>query len=414
VTQEFRNWSGSISFTPETIAAPKNTSQLLTLVKRAGQRGSTVRPVGSGHSSTPIFSTEDILLSLDHMTGVVEVDAEAGWAKVLPGTGLRDLGEQLAQHGVAMENLGDVDYQSIAGAISTGTHGSGITLGNLSSTVLGGTLVNGTGEEMPFGVDAGVPREDVESNELLRAVQVSLGALGVLTSLTLRVESAHHLHRLNWITHIDWVLENYAELVRTNRSMDFYWYPRSDLAQVRTLNKPGEEPELTPQDEPYSELKKDVTGPNYEIIPNDRMLPFEEMEYMLPFDRELAAFRRVRERVKSKHRAEVGWRVLVRTIAPDHALLSNTEAEFRQGGPSMTIALLQNNTLPFTRYFNDIEPIFWEFTGRPHWGKKHTLKGTELAVLYPQWDSFHAVRGELDPNGIFMNGYLRELFGEEK
>jgi FAD/FMN-containing dehydrogenase len=138
------------------------------------------------------------------------------------------------------------------------------------------------------------------------------------------------------------------------------------------------------------------------------------MEYMLPFDRELAAFRRVRERVKSKHRAEVGWRVLVRTIAPDRALLSNTEAEYRQGGPSMTIALLQNNTLPFTRYFNDIEPIFWEFAGRPHWGKKHRLKGPELAVLYPQWDSFHAVRGELDPDGVFMNGYLRGLFGEEK
>lgn len=413
MVQEFRNWSGSISCTPATIAAPKSVKQLRAVVTRAASRGATVRPVGSGHSSTPIFSTADVLLSLDKLTGVTEVDAEAGWAKVLPGTGLRDLGEQLAQHGLAMENLGDVDYQSIAGAVSTGTHGSGITLGNLSSTVLGGLLVNGRGVEMPFGLDAGVPREDLDADQLLRAVQVSLGSLGVLTSLTLRVEEAHHLHRLNWVTHIDWVLENYAELVSTNRSMDFYWYPRSDLAQVRTLNKPGDEPELTPRGEPYSELKKDVTGPNYEIIPNDRMLRFEEMEYMLPFDPELTAFRYVRERVKSAHRAEVGWRVLVRTIAPDHAMLSNTEAEYRRGAPSMTIALLQNNTLPFQRYFDDVEPLFWRFEGRPHWGKKHRLKGPELAALYPQWDSFHAIRKTLDPEAVYMNDYLRELFGEE-
>ncbi|NDK30503.1 D-arabinono-1,4-lactone oxidase [Nesterenkonia haasae] len=414
MAERVTNWSGSVSFTPETIAAPKHTGQLITLLKRAGRDGATVRPMGSGHSSTPIFSTSDVLLSLDNMSGVLEVEPDAGWAKVLPGTGLRDLGEQLAEHGVAMENLGDVDYQAIAGAISTATHGSGITLGNLSSTLIGGVLINGLGEEVPFGVDAGVSPAESVSDDLLRAAQVSFGTLGVLTSLTLRVEPAHHLHRLNWITHIDWVLENYAELVETNRSMDFYWYPRSDLAQVRTLNKPGDEPALTPEGEPYTELKKDVTGPNYEVIPNDRMLHFEEMEYMLPFDQDLAAFRRVRERVKAKHRAEVGWRVLVRTIAADHAMLSNTEAEYRQGSPSMTIALLQNNTLPFKRYFDDIEPIFWQFDGRPHWGKKHTLKGAELAPLYPQWDAFHGIRRSMDPDGLFMNDYLHELFGEEK
>ena len=413
MTRRFTNWSGSVSFTPETIAAPETPDQLLSLVRSARQRGSTVRPVGSGHSSTPLFSTDHLLVSMDNLTGVLDVDPEAGWAKVLPGTGLRDLGEQLAEHGVAMENLGDVDYQAIAGAVATGTHGSGITLGNLSSTLIGGTLVNGMGEEVPFGVDAGTPADNPEADDLLRAVQVSHGTLGVLTSLTLRVEPAHQLHRLNWITHIDWVLDNYAELVDANRSMDFYWYPRSDLAQVRTLNKPGDEPRLTPEGEPYSKLKKDVTGPNYEVIPNDRMLHFEEMEYMLPFDEELTAFRRVRERVKAEHRAEVGWRVLVRTIAPDQAMLSNTEGEYRQGRPSMTVALLQNNTLPFKRYFDDIEPIFWTFSGRPHWGKKHRLKGAELAALYPQWDAFHAERRRLDPEGLFMNDYLRELFGEE-
>ncbi|WP_150462479.1 D-arabinono-1,4-lactone oxidase [Nesterenkonia ebinurensis] len=414
MTQTFTNWSGSVSFTPAERAAPASSKQLTKLVKEAGNLGHTIRPVGSGHSSTPLFTTEQTLLSLERLSGMTHADPDQRLAAVLPGTGLRDLGEQLAEHGLAMENLGDVDYQAIAGAISTGTHGSGIGLGNLSSTLAGGTLVNGVGEEVPFGVTAGAPLDHPESDDLLRAAQVSLGTLGILTSLTLRVEEAHQLHRQNWITHIDWVLENYQQLVETNRSMDFYWYPRSDLAQVRMLNKPGDEPELTPEGEPYSYLKKDVVGPNYQIIPNDRHLHFEEMEYMLPFDPQLGAFQQIRERIKAKHRAQVGWRVLVRTIAADQAMLSNAEGTYRNGGlPTMTIALLQNNSLPYKPYFDDLEPVFGQFAGRPHWGKKHSLKAEQLAPLYPDWESFHRIRRQMDPTGVFLNNYLRELFGEE-
>lgn len=397
----FSNWSGSISFTPAKQTSPRSAKEVATAVKNAHSSGSTVRPVGSGHSSTPIFTTENTLLSLDRMTGVLDADAQAGTARVLPGTGLRDLGAELAEHNLAMENLGDVDYQAIAGAIATGTHGSGITLGNLSSTMIGGRLINGLGEEVPFGVDAGAEADD----DLLRAAQVSLGTLGIFTSLTLQVEEAYQLHRQNWVTHIDWVLENFAELVESNRSVDFYWYPRSDLAQVRMLNKPGEEPELKPQ----GYLKKEETAPNYEIIPNDRMLKFEEMEYMLPLDTDLSAFRQVRERIRAEHRHRVGWRVLVRTIAEDQAMLSNARER-----PTMTIALLQNNTMPFKEYFDDIQPIFWEHQGRPHWGKKHTLKASELAELYPEWEHFGRIRRRMDPEGVFMNDYLRELFGEEE
>lgn len=200
------------------------------------------------------------------------------------------------------------------------------------------------------------------------------------------------------------MLENFAELVETNRSVDFYWYPRSDLAQVRMLNKPGEEPALTPE----GYLKKDETGPNYQIIPNARMLKFEEMEYMLPLDTDLTAFQQVRERIKAKHRHQVGWRVLVRTIAADQAMLSNAQAR-----PTMTIALLQNTTMPFKEYFDDVQPIFWEHRGRPHWGKKHTLKAAELAELYPEWDKFRRIRRRMDPEGVFMNDHLREILGEE-
>lgn len=130
---------------------------------------------------------------------------------------------------------------------------------------------------------------------------------------------------------------------------------------------------------------------------------------MLPLDPELRAFRQARERIKARHRDTVGWRVLVRTIAPDQAMISNAQAR-----PTMTIALLQNNTLPYTEYFEDLEPLFQAFGGRPHWGKKHTMSGAELAQLYPEWSRFQQIREQLDPEGIFLNDYLRALFTEKE
>lgn len=421
------NWSGSVSFTPAGIARPRSAGDVAKLIRRAGRSGTGVRPVGSGHSSTPIMATDHTLISLDRLTGVQEISGGSGphaaedppWARVLPGTGLSDLGAQLAGQGLGMENLGDVDYQAIAGAIGTGTHGTGESLGNLSSTLIGGTLVTGSGERQPFGVEAGLSAHEAQEDELTRAVQVSLGALGVLTSLTLRVRPAYELHRRNWITHIDWVLEHVDALARSHRHVDFYWYPRSDLAQVRVLDEvtdatAGVDPAAHPHSSGFAgglemprrhtRLKKEQRGPNYEVIPNDRALEFEEMEYMLDRRVGLEVFGQVRERVKERHRANVGWRVLVRTVAPDRAMLSNCYER-----DTMTIALLQNNALPYQEYFDDVEPILLEGGGRPHWGKKHTRTGEHLRAMYPEWDAFRQWRERLDPDGVLLNDYLREL-----
>ncbi|AVZ38176.1 MULTISPECIES: D-arabinono-1,4-lactone oxidase [unclassified Dietzia] len=398
MTKEFVNWSGSLRFTPSDTARPSDEAAVQEVVRRTAEEGGTVRPVGSGHSSVPLMRTSDVLLTLDEMSGLVSHDTDAGRASLLPGTGIARAGELLAEHDLAMENLGDVDYQALAGAIGTGTHGTGRELGNLSQTVVGGRLVTADGEVVPFGEDAG-PDHDAD---LLRAAQVSLGSLGVMTSLTLRLLPAYELHRLNWCTHIDWVQDNFAELTTSNRHFDFYWYPRSDEAQVRTMNLPGQEPDLTP---PGDHVHEDATGVSYDIIPNSRDLRFDEMEYMLPFDEGLECFKVLRERIKERHRQKVGWRVLVRTIAPDDALISNCYQR-----PTMTIALLQNNELPYEEYFNDIEPILQDFGGRPHWGKKHTMRADQLRGLYPEWETFHDVRRRLDPDGVFMNDYLRSLF----
>lgn len=398
---EFVNWSQSIRFTPSTRVDAASEEEVLDHVRSARAAGSTVRPVGSGHSSTPIFATEDALLSVDAMSGLIDHDAGAGIARVLPGTTLEDAGALLADVGLAMENLGDVDYQTIAGAIGTGTHGTGVTLGNLSSTLIGGRLVTGAGEVVPFGLDA----EDAgpEGDGLLRAAQVSLGALGVMSSLTLRVVPLYEAHRRNWMSHVDWTMDHFDELAAQNRNMDFYWYPRSDETQIRTLNEPGAGSGPIP---PGGVLASEEVGLGHEIITNTRDLRFNEMEYMLPLEGGMEFFAQVRQRVKDRHRSSVGWRVLVRTVAADSAMLSNC-----QGRDTMTIALLHNNQLPYEEYFSDMEPMLRDFGGRPHWGKKHSLTAAELAPLYPDWTAFADLRSRLDPDGVLMNEYLRLLWG---
>ena len=398
MSEPFRNWSGSVSFTPAETVHPADEDEVVARVQLAAEEGTRIRPVGSGHSSTPIMVTDATLMSLEQMTGITTYDTDARRAQVLPGTGLEDLGAALAGHGLAMENLGDVDYQAIAGAVGTGTHGTGERLGNLSSTLVGGRLVTGTGAVLTFGEDSRAGEDD----DLLRAVQVSLGALGVLTSLTLRLLPAYDLHRRNWKTPLAWTLEHFDELSAANRHLDVYWYPRSDIAQVRTMNLPGEEPDLVPP----GELHRDETGPSYQIITNNREIVFEEIEYMLPREVGLEVFGQVRRRVLDRHRADVAWRVLLRTVAADRSMLSPF-----QGRETMTIALLHNTSLPYEDYFFDIEPMLLEAGGRPHWGKKHTRSHEHLRLMYPHWDDFARLRAQLDPHGTFSSPDLDRLLG---
>ena len=399
----YRNWSGSVRFTAALRVCPRTEEEVAEIVRKAAEHRHTVRPVGSGHSSTPLMKSDDVLLSLDELSGVVSHDADAGLATVLPGTGLASLGKQLADVGLALQNLGDVDYQAIAGAVGTGTHGTGESLGNLSSFLVGGRLVTGTGEIVPFGVDAGESADPESLSDLTRAAQVSLGALGVLTSLTFAVRPAHHLHRRNVMTRIDWALEHFDELARSYRHVDLYWYPRSDRAQIRVVDEPGRLDDLADP----GQVKTEERGPSYEILPNHREIRFDEMEYMLPRESGWDVFGEVRTRVKARHRSEVAWRVLLRTIAPDRAMLSNA-----QGRPTMTIALLHNADLPYEEYFGDLEPVFLDAGGRPHWGKKHGQTHASLQGMYPDWDRFRSLRQRLDPAGVFLNDYLKDLLGE--
>lgn len=395
-SRTWQNWSGSLRFTPGSLESPENEEALAALVRRTAKEGGTMRVVGSGHSSVPLIVTEDMLISLEQFNGIEAHNLETSEATVRAGTTLRDAGRSLLDCGLAMHNLGDVNTQAIAGAFGTGTHGTGKTLQDLSSQLIGGRMVTASGDMLEFSE---------KDADFLRAARVSLGVLGIFTALELRLKPAFKLHRREYCTHIDSCLEHLEELVGANRNFDFYWYPRSDQAKLRTWNLP----EHDPQSLPYATCVENRIGWSHEILSKERRLKYDEMEYALPAEAGPACFQEVRERVKAKWRQSVGWRVLYRTIAADDTYLSNA-----YGRNTVTISLHQNASLPYWDYFKDIEAVFLAYGGRPHWGKKHTLKAHGLRVLYPMWDVFQGFRKRLDPEGRFLNPYLRELLvGED-
>ena len=391
MAERWRNWSGGLEFEPERYVRATNEAAVVEAV-RAGPR--PVRSVGSGHSSSPLVATPGTLVSLEPLDALHEVDAAAGEASIGAGAKLGEVGKLLAERGFAMENLGDVDTQAIAGAFGTGTHGSGERFPHLGDQLVGFRLVDGRGEVVDCHED--------DDPETLRAARLSLGLLGVMTSVRLRVIPAGRYIRREWCVPIQDCLDAFERLVSGNRNFDFYWYPRRDEAKIRTHNPVGSDPGMTiPGD-----LETTQDGPLDALLVSKRDLKFHEMEYWLPYDDGLACFAAVRERIKAVHRRNVAWRVLVRVVAADDAYLS---PGFER--KSIAITIHQNQTLPHEEFFADIEPIFQRFDGRPHWAKVHSLEGERLRRLYPAFGEFEAVRRRFDPEGVFLNDYLRRTFG---
>ncbi|CAN5609186.1 D-arabinono-1,4-lactone oxidase [soil metagenome] len=392
--REWENWSGSIKFIPEKIEKPTSEAEVRDLVLKAKDELKDVKIVGAGHSSVPLVKTDKILFSLENFKGLVDYNSEKKQVKLKPGTNIEEAGKILMHLRMCMHNTGDVDFQQLGGAFGTGTHGSGKYLQNLSGMMIGCRLVDGMGKIREFNHES--------HPEMLKALRVGLGSLGIFTELTIQAEPAEQMSRMEFCTHIETCLEHLDELSEQNRMFDFYWHPRNDEAQIRICNPVGE----GTKEMSFAKKLKEKEGWMYEILPNKRMIKYEEMEYAIPAEAGPECFREVRKRVKERHRHYVGWRVLYRTIAADDAYLSpfyNQE--------SVTIALLQNNELEYKKYFDDMEPIFRDYGGRPHWGKKHNLKAHDLKTLYPEWDKFLDAKKLLDPDGIFLNDYLKEIFG---
>jgi FAD/FMN-containing dehydrogenase len=388
---EWSNWSGGVSCRAHEIAAPGSETELVALVERASHEERTVRPVGSGHSFSPVVATDGIVVSLDHLAGLESHDRDGREATARAGTKLHALGQALLEQGLAMENLGDVDVQALGGALATGTHGTGRTLGNLSSRVSWLRLV---------GAGGAVHECDATSDpELFRAARVSLGALGIVTAARLRLLPAYRLHERTWRAPLDEILDKLDSLVLAHRHFEFFYYPKHDFAEAKAIDPT--EADLTS----VADRKGERIDWSARILPSVREERFNEMEYSVPAEAGPACLRAVVDRVRGRH-PEVVWPLEYRTVAPDDAFLSPA-----QGRATVAISVHQDGRFPFREFFGDVEPILLAHDGRPHWGKFHNARGEVLASRYPDWERFQAVRQRLDPGGTFLNDHLASIFG---
>lgn len=428
----WRNWSGLVRSTPQTLASPASEAELCLIVRDGA---APVRVTGSGHSFTALCATGGTLLSLDALSGVVGVDAAQGLATVNAGTKIHALGRPLFDAGVGLKNQGDIDRQSIGGAVGTGTHGTGPTLGSLSAEVAGFRLVTASGEVLECS-----PRQNAG---IWEAARVSFGALGVFSTLTLNVRKAYRLREKNWLMPVDECWRDLAKLRDQHRHFEFFWFPLSEFVVAKALDDTDEEvaPPLSAgqmasrgergsADQRAFRLGCEVaryvpslSGPlqrlftrgamgastrarwSHEIFPSARTVRFNEMEYAVPAANGADCIREVGELIRSQKIAGV-FPIEFRFVKADDIWLSPF---YRRD--AVTISVHQYYRQSHVPLFSAVEAIFHRYGGRPHWGKLHTLKAAGLERLYPRWGDFVALRQRLDPQGRLANGHLKDLFG---
>lgn len=431
MSPRFSNWSGGVEARPAERVEPATLDELRQVVRRSAAAGRTVRVVGAGHSFTPLVATDGTLVSLDRLAGVESADRGALEAVVWAGTRLRDLGEPLAAAGMGLVNQGDIDAQSIAGAIGTGTHGTGITLGSLSTQAVGLTLVTADGEL----VECSAEREP----DVFAAARLSLGALGVVAKVRLRLRPAYTLHEVKRNRDLEECLRDIEALRRDHRHFEFWWFPHTGRVAAKWLDETDAAPygpgpvkrflvDLVLENgafwllseacrvapalcRPVSRLSARLVsegervGRSDRIFASPRLVRFNEMEYAVPIEHGPAVIRAIREHVE-KQRVAVHFPVEYRHVAKDDVWLSPFH-----GRDSAVVAVHMYKGMPYERFFAGCEAIFRSHDGRPHWGKLHTLAAADLAPLYPMWDRFQAVRRRLDPKGVFRSPYLERLLG---
>jgi len=426
---QWTNWSSSVQCTPQRVFKPSSIGELAEMMQTYGHDGRHVRVVGAGHSFTPLVQTDDVLMSLERLQGVNAFDVERGTVTVRGGTWLKDLGDELFKRGVAQENLGDINVQSIAGAISTGTHGTGTAFGSLATQVESFTLVTADGSILECSPE--------RNPDIFKAAQVSLGTLGMIAEVKLRVVPAKRLHFRSQRESLAQCLAHLDEYKHNNDHFEFYWFPYTKSVQTKFLNETSEPtsksslwgnfnkivlengvywllsecnrmlPKLSSTISNISALgvaSVDEVNYSHLLFSTPRMVRFQEMEYNIPAEHFKTVLAEI-EACVQRERFEVHFPVECRFVHADDIWLS--PAYQRE---SAYIAVHMYRGMPYKAYFEQIEAIFRRYQGRPHWGKLHTQNAQSLSMLYPRWHDFRRIRNELDPKGIFLNSYLRELF----
>ena len=413
------NWLGSVSGAPARIARPRNEDELARLVREANK----LRVVGAGHSFMPLCETDGTLASLGDMEGAITVNADATRAWVPAGWSLARITEILWEKGASLLNQGDVNPQSLAGAIGTGTHGTGLSLGSLSTTAR-------AFEVMLY--DGSIVTCDATQNaDLFEASRLSLGLVGVATRIEIEVAPAYHLEEKLVACRLDELAERWDQLVAENRHVEFFVFPYADRALLKILNPaPSEgpmpelpdidddalrelceacmaDPALTPvvqRDLVTEGMNQRRVGPAYRIFPSDRTVKFEEMEYETPRANGWATLREVIAWIRKKE-LPVTFPFEFRQVAADDIWLSPFN-----GRACASFSMHQYHRMAWRELFAEAETILRAGGGRPHWAKRHTLTSDDVSRLYPDADRFRAVRDRVDPVAKFANAHLTDLF----
>jgi len=427
----WRNWARNQRCVPAAREEPRSVLEITEAVKRARAAGQTVKVAGSGHSFTDAACTEGRLLSVDLLDRVLEVDRDAGTVTVEAGITIRALNRELAERGLALANLGDIDRQTIAGATSTGTHGTGARLGGLATFIRRMEMVTAEGDVLTCSPD--------EEPEVFHCARVGLGALGVVTRLTLACEPAFTLRHVERPARFDEVAAELDGLVDGHDHFELYWLPHTDTCSLLCNDRTDEAPRPKSA---YKRWRAEVFYPNYffgalvtagrlhpplvpriaqvvagtvgsarlvdrseRILISTRLLRFVEMEYAIPREHALEAMRAVRRLIDAED-LQVSFPVEVRFTAPDDIPLSSAH-----GRDTCYVAVHMARGVPYERYFDGVEAIMDGFGGRPHWGKLHGQDASTLASRYPEWDRFARLRARLDPEGRFANAYVDRVLG---
>lgn len=426
------NWAGDQSCSPAEFCRPSTVDEVVSAISRATASDATVRVVGAGHSFTPAVLTDGTLISLERMNRVVEVDHDAGLVRVQAGITIHDLSRQLDEVGLALENLGDIDVQSIAGATATGTHGTGARLRNISDSIEAFQVVTGDGAVVEVSRD--------EDPDAWRAGRVNLGALGVITEMTLRTVPAFVLRGVDGPIGFERVLEELDERVASNDHFEFFVFPHSDTVQTRTNNRVEDDPRPRSAARAWVDhvlletyaygasrkvgrrIPKTIPALNrlaarawgsseriersYEIFSSPRRVRFTEMEYALPRDVVRETITEVK-RLAERDEYKVSFPIEVRFAAGDDALLSPAHER-----DAAYIAVHVYRGMPYDGYFRAVETVARSVGGRPHWGKRHFRTAEDLAPAYPEWDRFRSIRDRFDPQRRFANDYVRQVLGD--
>lgn len=417
-----KNWARNLDFSPKNIFDPKTSDELIQIVKDSQK----IRLRGSAHSWTDLIVTDETFIQLDNLQGITEIDHEKKQITALAGTKLKLLGELAFQNNMAFPNQGDINKQSIAGALSTGTHGTGLTLKSMSNQITKLEIINAEGQRLV--VD--------ENHPYFNAARVSFGSLGLIEKLKLQMIDAYKLKAESFAEDMDQTLLTLRKRLQENRHVEMFYFPVGNWSIVKLTNKSEEQISsmglsrkfndivlenwlyeglniLANKTKSYKKIDKIMkkfvspqvrVGNSHELFPTNRDVKFMEMEYNIPLESFEDAFTEIKYAISS-HGFETLFPIEIRFVQADDIWLSPAYQR-----DSVYFAIHTYITEEYRPYFQTLEEIFKKYQGRPHWGKWNTANFDYLETVYPKWHEFLKVRAELDPKQKWANSYLKNLF----